>query len=316
MVDDDSSVILSLRKMLAASGRSLFASSGAQALAITAKEKPDLILLDMEIPDMDGLEVCRALKADPETADIPVLFITSHTEPGFEERVFGAGAADYIPKPLAPAVVTARIKIHLAYRYALAKLTSLAQKDGLTGLYNRRSFDERLSHEWRRAQRQSLPLSLLMIDIDDFKKYNDVFGHLQGDVCLKSVAATLGAAVRRPGDFAARYGGEEFAMVLPDTSMDGAAVLAQQLLRNVEGLGLQHAQDAIRPSITVSVGHATFEPKQDSHGKPDVLDLIKAADSALYHAKRAGRNCSVRGALAESTLVPSAIPQADASPAP
>lgn len=147
MVDDDSSVILSLRKMLAASGRSLFASSGAQALAITAKEKPDLILLDMEIPDMDGLEVCRALKADPETADIPVLFITSHTEPGFEERVFGAGAADYIPKPLAPAVVTARVKIHLAYRYALAKLTSLAQKDGLTGLYNRRSFDERLSHE-------------------------------------------------------------------------------------------------------------------------------------------------------------------------
>lgn len=157
-----------------------------------------------------------------------------------------------------------------------------------------------------------------MIDIDDFKKYNDVFGHLQGDVCLKSVEATLGAAVRRPGDFAARYGGEEFAMVLPDTSMDGAAVLAQQLLRNVEGLGLglQHAQDAIRPSITVSVGHATFEPKQDSHGKPDVLDLIKAADSALYHAKRAGRNCSVRGALAGSTLVPSAIPQADASPAP
>ena len=297
LVDDDSIVILSLRKMLADFGRSLFATSGRQALDIACAEIPDLILLDVEMPGMDGLEVCRALKAKPETADIPVLFITSHTETGFEEMVFAAGAADYISKPLNPAVVSARVKIHLAYHKALANLSALANKDRLTGLSNRRSFDERLGLEWRRAQRQLLPLSMLMIDIDEFKKYNDAFGHVQGDVCLQSVAANLGVDARRPGDFVARFGGEEFAMVLAETSVEGAALIAEQLLRNIEGLGLQHAPNAIRPNVTISVGYATFEPKQDGYDNPGVLDLVKAADSALYQAKRAGRNCSVRGTM-------------------
>ncbi len=299
MVDDDSTVILSLRKMMAAAGRSLFATTGAQALVSAAQQKPDLILLDIELPDMDGLEVCRALKADSETSDIPVLVITSHTELGFEEKVFAAGAADYIAKPLIPAVVTARVKIHLGYRNALAQLSGLAYKDGLTGLNNRRSFDERFSQEWRRAQRQLQPLSLLMIDIDEFKKYNDAFGHQQGDVCLKSVAGALAAGLRRPADFVARYGGEEFAVVLPETSSEGAAVMAEQLLRTVEALGLAHARDAMRPTVTVSVGHATFEPRRDDTEPTRASDLIRAADSALYQAKRSGRNCSMAGTLAQ-----------------
>nr|WP_315228082.1 diguanylate cyclase [uncultured Albidiferax sp.] len=297
VVDDDSTVILSLRKMLAAFGDSLFATSGRQALSIACAETPDLILLDVEMPGMDGLEVCRALKAKPETADIPVLFITSHTETGFEEKVFAAGAADYISKPLNPPVVIARVRTHLAYRNALANLSALANKDRLTGLHNRRSFDARIDLDWRRAKRQLLPLSMLMIDIDEFKKYNDAFGHVQGDVCLQSVAAFLGANAHRPGYFVARFGGEEFVIVLAETSVDGAAAMAEQLLRNVEGLGLQHAPNAIRPNITVSVGYATFEPKQDGDDNPDTLDLVKAADSALYQAKLAGRNCSVRGVV-------------------
>jgi diguanylate cyclase (GGDEF)-like protein len=297
LVDDDSTVILSLRKMLAGFGRSLFATSGRQALDIACAEIPDLILLDVEMPEMDGLEVCRALKANPETADIPVLFVTSHSNPGFEVQVFAAGAADYITKPLNPPVVTARVKVHLAYHHALANLSALANKDRLTGLHNRRSFDERLGLEWRRAQRQLLPMSILMIDIDEFKKYNDAFGHVQGDVCLQSVASLLAADARRPGDFVARYGGEEFVMVLAETRAEGAAVMAEQLLRNIESLGLQHAPNAIRPNITVSVGYATFEPQRDGDDNPDVLDLVKAADSALYQAKRAGRNCSVRGTM-------------------
>lgn len=297
-VDDDTSVILALRKMLAVYGRSLFATSGLQALEVARTELPDLILLDMEMPGMDGLEVCRALKANSETADIPVLFITSHSEPGFEEKVFAVGAADYIPKPLNPAVVMARAKIHLDNRLALAKLRSLAQTDGLTGVANRRSFDERLGQEWARALRQQSPLSLLMIDIDEFKKYNDSFGHQQGDVCLQAVASALNAAIRRPADFVARFGGEEFVMLLPETNTEGAAVMAEQLVKKVESLGLAHAVTAARPSITISVGYAALTPVAANESRPRVEDLLSAADSALYQAKRAGRNCSVRGALA------------------
>lgn len=315
MVDDDSTVILTLRKIMAAAGRSLFATNGAQALVIAAQEKPDLILLDIELPDMDGLEVCRVLKADSETSDIPILVITSHTEPGFEEKVFAAGAADYIAKPLVPAVVMARVNIHLRYHHALTQLSEQAHRDGLTGLYNRRSFDERLSHEWRRSQRQLQPLSLLMIDIDEFKKYNDALGHSQGDICLKSVAQALQDGLRRPADFVARYGGEEFVMVLPDTSAEGAAVIAEQLLKTVGGLGLVHAPDASRANITVSIGHATFEPRMEDQECLGASDLFKAADSALFRAKSSGRNTFVAGTVNQTCQVQPAAPLSMAAPA-
>ncbi len=297
IVDDDASVVLALGKGLGKIGHIRFATDGQQALALIQRAPPDLILLDMEMPGMNGLEVCAALKADPETADIPVLFITSHTESAFEEMVFNAGAADYVPKPLNPLVVAARVKTHLAYRTALAQLTALATKDGLTGLNNRRSFDEKLAHEWKRALRQKRPLALLMVDIDEFKKYNDHFGHLEGDTCLKSVATALLHSVRRPADFVARYGGEEFVLILPDTDAEGAHAMAQVLLRNVESQLLVHAPNAMRQHVTVSIGCSVLDPARIYTTGLEASALIKSSDWALYQSKKEGRNRSTHADL-------------------
>ena len=297
IVDDDTSVVLALGKVLGKIGQTRFATDGQQALALIQRAPPDLILLDMEMPGMNGLELCIALKADPETADIPVLFITSHTESAFEEMVFNAGAADYVPKPLNPLVVAARVKTHLAYRTALAQLTALATKDGLTGLNNRRSFDSKLVYEWKRALRQKMPLALLMLDIDEFKKYNDHFGHLEGDTCLKSVAAALHRSVRSPADFVARYGGEEFVFILPETNAASADALAQRLLRNVENLLLVHAPNAMRQHVTVSIGCCVFDPVHSHSPDLEASTLIKSSDWALYQSKKQGRHCSTRADL-------------------
>ena len=297
IVDDDISVVLALGKVLNKIGHTRFATDGQQALALIQRYPPDLILLDMEMPGMNGLAVCAALKADPETADIPVLFITSHTESAFEEMVFNAGAADYVPKPLNPLVVAARVNIHLAYRTALAQLTALATKDGLTGLNNRRSFDDKLAHEWKRALRQKLPLALVMLDIDEFKKYNDHFGHLEGDACLKSVAAALQSSVRRPADFVARYGGEEFVLILPETDADGVEEMAQVLLRSVERQLLVHAPNATRQHVTVSIGCSVLNPAHTDTAGLEARTLIKCSDAALYQSKKEGRNRSTRADL-------------------
>lgn len=297
IVDDDTSVVLALGKVLGKIGHTRFATDGQQALALIQRSPPDLILLDMEMPGMNGLQVCAALKADPETADIPVLFITSHTESAFEEMVFNAGAADYVPKPLNPLVVAARVNIHLAYRTALAQLTALATKDGLTGLNNRRSFDDKLAHEWKRALRQKLPLALVMLDIDEFKKYNDHFGHLEGDACLKSVAAVLHRSVRRPADFVARYGGEEFVLILPDTDMEGVEEMARVLLHSIERQLLVHAPHALRQHITVSIGCSVLDPAHTDTTGLEASTLIKCADGALYQSKKEGRNRSTRADL-------------------
>ena len=299
IVDDDTSVIFSLSKVLHKIGHTRFATDGLQALALIHKVPPDLILLDMEMPGMNGLEVCAVLKADPSTADIPVLFITMHTEAAFEEKVFKAGAADYVPKPLNPLVVAARVSTHLAYRAALAQLTKLATKDGLTGLNNRRSFDEKLAQEWKRALRHKLPLALLMLDIDEFKKYNDHFGHLVGDSCLKSVAAALQDSARRPADFVARYGGEEFVLILPGTDANGAETMARILLNSVENERIAHAPNAMRKHLTVSIGSCVLDAAHVDAAGLEESALIVSADRALYQSKKEGRNCSTRAELGQ-----------------
>ena len=214
IVDDDPSVIVALGKALQGLAHTVFAPNGEEALQQVREVLPDLILLDMELPGVSGLLVCKMLKSDPDTADIPVIFITSHVESGFEETVFDAGAADYIAKPLNPRVVFARVKTQLGYQQALMQLRDLATHDGLTGLFNRRAFDERLTEEWMRAWRHGHPMALLIIDIDEFKKYNDHYGHQQGDICLRTVACILYEGSKRASDFVARYGGEEFVILL------------------------------------------------------------------------------------------------------
>lgn len=289
-MDDDSSVVIALHKVLQDIGRIRFASTASQALEMINGTRPDLILLDVELPDINGLKLCIMLKQDVETASIPVLFITSKIETGFEEKVFDAGASDFITKPLKPRVVAARVQTHLAYHKALVQLNKLAHTDSLSGLANRLSFDEQLDIEFRRARRQQEPLSIVMIDIDEFKKYNDYFGHVAGDDCIKAIGRGLNKITKRPADFAARFGGEEFSLILPNTDKRGADVLIGSLMSTISDLAIKHAPEAIYPIVTVSVGFSTLEPMQCDFSTIAPLDVVSAADKALYQSKHDGRN--------------------------
>ena len=291
-MDDDPSVILALHKLLSKFAHCRFASDGPEALEMVQQSPPNLILLDIQMPVMSGLTVCATLKADPANADIPVIFITGRMDMEMEQQVFEVGAADYIQKPLNLRVVSARVLIHLAYQKTLAALAVQAYKDGLTGINNRRRFDEQLDSEWKRAQRQKLPLSLLMVDIDEFKRFNDHFGHLEGDTALKCVALALGNSSKRPADFLARYGGEEFALILPEADVEGAKALAEIILNRVEGLRLPSAPGSGHPFVTVSIGYSTLLPAQFDASALPANALIQAADRALYQSKKNGRNCS------------------------
>lgn len=290
IVDDDSSVVIALHKVLQDIGRIRFASTASQALEMINDTRPDLILLDVELPDINGLKLCIMLKQDVETESIPVLFITSKIETGFEEKVFDAGASDFITKPLKPRVVAARVQTHLAYHKALVQLNKLAHTDSLSGLANRLSFDEQLDIEFRRARRQQEPLSIVMIDIDEFKKYNDYFGHVAGDDCIKAIGRGLNKITKRPADFAARFGGEEFSLILPNTDKKGAEVLIGSLMSTISDLAIKHAPEAIYPIVTVSVGFSTLEPMQYDFSTIAPLDVVSAADKALYQSKHDGRN--------------------------
>jgi diguanylate cyclase (GGDEF)-like protein len=287
IVDDDPSIIMATSKALIGLGRVVFATDGASALELAESESPDIILLDVEMPGMDGFEVCYALKSKEATANIPIIFITSHNEQGFEEKVFDHGATDFINKPLNQRVVAARTKAHLAHKQAIDSLQVLSLTDGLTGLNNRRSLDEKLDMEWQRSKRNGQALSLLMLDIDEFKKYNDHFGHLQGDTCIKSFASVLLHSIRRPADFLARYGGEEFVIILPDTEITGAHFLGESIINNIIHQAIPHAPEAAREMVTLSIGCCSFSPSSKS--SPELL--LERADKALYRAKQKGRSC-------------------------
>ena len=290
IIDDDNAVVIALNKALKKIGRIRFASDAKQAFAMIEKRHPDLILLDVELPDIVGLEVCSILKNAPETESIPILFITSHTELGFEEKVFDVGAADYIVKPLKPRVVAARVQTHLDYSLAIRLLEKQAHTDSMTGLANRRTFDERLIVELERARREQEPLTVVLIDIDEFKKYNDHFGHIEGDDCIKNIALALGSCMKRSTDLAARYGGEEFAFILPNTDVEGANTLLSEVLKSIQQLNLTHSPEAKYDVVTISIGYSTVIPGQKYVNDSDDWAVVKAADHALYESKQNGRN--------------------------
>ena len=263
----------------------LQADSGRRALELCRGNPPDILLLDIVMPGMDGLEVCRTLKEDPDLRDLPVIFITTLGTPHEETQALEAGGVDFIAKPVNPAVVRARVRTHLTLKRQSDLLRSLAFLDGLTGIANRRRFDEYLGTEWRRGLRNQAPFSLLMADIDLFKHYNDHFGHPAGDACLQRVARALAAALRRPQDLLTRYGGEEFACLLPETDRPGARVVGEAMLQAVRTLQLPH--EGVGPGfVTVSMGLATLVPGPGS--SPDAL--VALADRELYQAKAEGRN--------------------------
>lgn len=265
------------------------ARNGLKALRMVEKRPPDLILLDIMMPEMDGYEVCRRLKEKNATREIPIIFITSLSEAIDEARAFNLGAVDYITKPFQPIVVKARIRTHLNLKQKSDMLEAMVCLDGLTNIFNRRKFDRTLKQEWKRTFRNNRSLAMIMIDIDHFKLFNDHYGHIEGDECLKKVANVLHDALNRPGDFLARYGGEEFAVLLPETDMKGACHLAEKMRQIILDLKIANAQSTIAPYVSISLGVAVYQPSSDENFASPV-DLIAAADSMLYAAKKNGRN--------------------------
>ena len=287
IVDDVPTNIQVLAETLRADHHIRVATNGADALEVAKQfPQPDLILLDAMMPDMDGFEVCRRLKDAPETQHIPVVFVTAKEDAASEERGLSLGAVDYITKPFNLPIVRVRVRNYLALKHKTDMLESMAHIDSLTNIPNRRRFNETLDVEWRRCLRAKLPLSLLMIDVDHFKTYNDHFGHGAGDICLTTIASTLAAELVRPGDMVTRYGGEEFAVILPETDMEGALQTAERLRTAVIVRDFSKAVDGENRSVTVSIGCATILPQDDL----DPIKLIDAADKKLYQAKAAGRN--------------------------
>lgn len=288
IVDDQTTNIKVLREMLKADYTLLVATSGEKALELiaTAKELPDLILLDIIMPGIDGYDVCKQLKQSERAHYIPVIFITSKSSENDEIRGFEAGAVDYITKPFSAPIVKARLKTHLELKELREHFVKISMRDYLTGISNRMHFDQTLAQEWKRMQRDNLPLSLIICDVDFFKNYNDHYGHLAGDGCLQRIAGIIAINPKRPADLAARYGGEEFAVILPDTNSEGAVKIAENIRVEIQKAQIPHAESTVSPYVSLSFGIATVFPSQEG----TLEELIHSADVALYRAKNNGRN--------------------------
>lgn len=292
IVDDERLNRTMLAELLGQQYRVLLAKDGPSALTIASREahRLMLILLDVSMPGMDGYEVLAQLRNNEATAGIAIIFITGQSDAAAEEYGLRLGAADYVSKPIRPAVVSVRVRNQIQMAQQRRALEKLAHVDGLTRLSNRRHFDDMLQRTSRRCMRTGEALSLALIDIDHFKQYNDYYGHLQGDEALKSVAAALALHARRSFDIAARFGGEEFALILPGHTEPQA--LVEQLRSSIAGLGIAHASSGTAAHLTVSCGVLTI-----AQPAPDAFeDWLQKVDELLYKAKSQGRN-QVQAAL-------------------
>jgi len=294
VVDDNPANIELLHEILRSDYRVLFALNGDDAVATALEHQPDLILLDVIMPERDGYATCAALKSAAETSDIPVIFVTAMDRIEDEEKGLGLGAVDYIAKPFSPAIVRLRVGHHIELKRQRDILYSLSQLDGLTGVANRRAFDATLQRYWYAQARRGQPLTVVMVDIDHFKAFNDGLGHYAGDECLKQVAEGLLRCVQRGQDLFARFGGEEFACLLPDTAGTGATEVASRMVEEVRALEIAHPSSPVDAVVTVSVGVCTCVPTAEG----DPVSVVDSADKALYAAKRAGRGRFVVRALA------------------
>ena len=265
----------------------LISHNGKEALSIcNSNDLPDLVLLDIIMPEIDGYEICRRLNRGVKTKDIPVIFLTSLTASRDIEFGLTLGAIDYITKPFSVPIIKAKIKNHLAVKYYQDTLKINTDVDPLTQIANRRRFDDTMTLEIKKAKRTGTILSVLLLDIDHFKFYNDTYGHLEGDSCLKKVAAALSTSLKRPKDLAARWGGEEFACLLPNTNAKGAQNVAEVLREAIQNLSIPHKSSPVNEVVTVSVGVVASNPMDDN----SFDNLLKRADEALYQAKESGRN--------------------------
>nr|WP_034644005.1 diguanylate cyclase [Desulfovibrio inopinatus] len=286
IIDDSTSSIRILGTALRGLYDVLVATNGEKGLEVAAAQSPDLILLDIMMPGINGYEVCRRLKEDPHLSSIPVIFITAKDDEEDEEQGLNLGAVDYITKPFRLPIVLARVRTHLRLKEKSDLLERLASVDGLTDIPNRRRFDEVLDMEFQRARRDGTPLGVILIDIDFFKHFNDTYGHAAGDECLRRVARVLSRSLKRPADFVARYGGEEFVAVVPGTPLDGTMALADAMRQSVFEEHIPHAASTAADFVTISLGAESLVP----HSTDSSEQLLKNADEALYLAKQNGRN--------------------------
>ncbi|WP_343216923.1 diguanylate cyclase [Kistimonas asteriae] len=314
LVDDDPMVAEALRLMVEGEDdlRMHYCADASTALDVAEQLKPTVILLDMVMPDIDGLTLLRYLRVSEATKSVPVLALSMKDDAKLKADIFSAGGNDYLIKLPESIELLARIRYHsqcyirllqrdeafraldISQRKLAAsniKLQQLASMDGLTGIPNRRTFQETIDTEWDRATRDSAPLSLIMMDIDFFKKCNDHYGHQHGDEVLRRVAKALSGCLKRPADMVARYGGEEFAVLLPGTDLEGAASVGEELRSTVEALHLENAKSQVCEWVTISLGVASCIP---APGDIETEQLIKQADEALYEAKEQGRNQVVK----------------------
>lgn len=286
IVDDDISTIEIMNAALEDDYEVSFATSGEDGLDAARQILPDLILLDVLLPGIDGFEVCKRLKAEPLLADVPIIFTTGLGDTDDEVRGLTLGAIDYVTKPIQPIALRARVGNHIELKRLRDKLAEMAVTDALTGLSNRRHLEKTLQAEAARLTRTGEWLSVIMLDIDFFKAFNDTYGHLAGDRCIVMVAAALNRALKRVSDLSARYGGEEFACVLPGADIDAARSVAQDIQQQVSSLSIAHELSPISPYVTLSIGIATArcEPGMT----PDLW--LAQADKQLYRSKTLGRN--------------------------
>jgi diguanylate cyclase (GGDEF)-like protein len=286
VVDDEKTNLVFLTRVLGEKYTIYTAKDGESGVRKATELTPDLIMLDIVMPGMDGYEVLTALKKLDTTREIPIIFITGLNSAEEEEKALSYNAVDFISKPLRPNVVKLRVRNQIRIVNQVRTIERLSMTDQLTEIPNRRSFASRLNMEWRRAIREKTHISLLMLDVDNFKSYNDTYGHQQGDEVLRAVAQSIQQDLKRPGDFAARWGGEEFATLLATTDLLGALDVAERIRANVERLHITNTRCSDIAPITISIGVESVMPT-NTHS----LDaFISAADKALYAAKRAGRN--------------------------
>jgi diguanylate cyclase (GGDEF)-like protein len=303
LVDDDLGVIQLLAGIVSDLAHLRFATNGADALRLAREATPDLLVLDAEMPGMSGFQVLQAFKADPGLANVPAIFVTSHSDTAFEVAGFDLGAADFIAKPVSPQLLRARVATQLRLKQLSDELRRQAATDLLTGLPDRRSFDAALDRAWRCARRDGTALALLAIDVDHFRLYNERFGPVEGDACLRALRRALLDASRRPADLLARTGGDTFALLLPGTPRRGADQVAHRVLDQVRLLGIDHPDAVSGRQLSVSVGIGCYDDasacwtspatysRLPGHGQRQgsAVDLLQAAELALHKAKSAGR---------------------------
>jgi diguanylate cyclase (GGDEF)-like protein len=285
VVDNDSSNQAALGEILQAEHHMEFAQGGADAIARIYEHKPDLILLNLALPDMNGFDLLQKFKEMDEAREIPVILLTVVASITDEEKGLRLGAMDYLIRPFHSAVVQARVRIQLEIVKHIRTIERLGMIDALTDIPNRRFFDMRIKEEWRRTWRHKSCMSMLMLDVDQFKTYNDTYGHPQGDQLLKFIARILTENLHRPSDMAARLGGDEFAVLLGDTDTAGAIRVAESIRRSIEK-GVVHTPQGESTAVTVSIGISTANPTMDM----EIADFIQQTDDHLYIAKDKGRN--------------------------